>query len=104
MATTNLRLAKGTAPTTLTAVYTVPANTRTCIKSWHVCNKNTTAAKYVTIVVAGTELIFQYPVPAKDTIHEHPVDQILEAGETIQVLGESADLVFYISGREEGTA
>lgn len=101
MAYTNKRLAQGVCATTAATVYTVPTGKKTLVKSWHMCNKNTTATKYVTLLVAGTELIFQYPIPAKDTIHEHPVDQYLHEGETIQILGESTDVVFYISGREE---
>jgi hypothetical protein len=99
MADTLKKLASGTFATVEATLYTVPANTKAIIKSIILCNKNTAAAKYVTLKFAGTEVVFQHAVAAKDTVCLQ-ITGILEAGAVIAGLAESTDVTFYISGIE----
>lgn len=103
MADVSKRLGKGTFGTASTTVYTVPtnpANTAAFIKAITLCNKTATDAT-VTLLLAGTEVIYQHTIKAKDTITIPFLDQILQAGETITGLAGTANAInYYISGRE----
>ncbi|RUT36332.1 hypothetical protein EJP77_04930 [Paenibacillus zeisoli] len=94
------RLGKGIFGTASTTVYTVPASTTTFLKALTICNKTATDAT-VTLLLAGTEVIYQHKIKANDTITIPFLDQILNAGETITGLaGTASALTYYISGRE----
>jgi hypothetical protein len=99
---TSKRFAKGSALTTLTTVYTVPANATAQIKAVSLCN--TTAANVeFNMNLADTSLIWKHVIKAYDTITLPFMDQIIHAGETIKVassINTTGGLVFYISGKE----
>jgi len=99
MADTLKKLASGVLGTTSSTLYTVPANTKAIVKSIILCNK-TTADKYATITFAGTNVIYQHTVKAKDTLVVQ-MTAILESSATITGLAEAADTIdYYISGIE----
>ncbi|MNW03717.1 hypothetical protein D3C71_1996920 [compost metagenome] len=78
----------------------MPASTTTFIKALTICNKTATDA-VVTLLLAGTEVIYQHKIKANDTITIPFLDQILNAGETITGLaGTASTLTYYMSGRE----
>ncbi|WP_433943458.1 hypothetical protein [Paenibacillus sp. SN-8-1] len=94
------RLAKGIFSTASSTLYTVPASTTTFLKALTICNKTATDAT-VTLLLAGTEVIYQHTIKAKDSITIPFLDQILNAGETITGLaGTASALTYYMSGRE----
>lgn len=94
------RLGKGTFGTTSTTVYTAPDDTSAFIKAITLCNKTATDAT-VTLLLAGTEVIYQHSIKAKDTITIPFLDQIIQAGEAITGLAGTANAInYYISGRE----
>lgn len=100
MADISKRLGKGTFGTTSTTVYTTPADTSAFIKAITLCNKTATDAT-VTLLLAGTEVIYQHTIKAKDTITIPFLDQIIQAGEAITGLAGTANAInYYISGRE----
>ncbi|OMF05280.1 hypothetical protein BK129_14945 [Paenibacillus amylolyticus] len=102
MAVIAKRLAKGGATTTLTTVYTAPANTTTLIKAVSICN--TTAANVeFNMNLADTSVIWKHVVKPYDTITLPFMDQIIQAGETIRLstsTSTTGGLTYYISGKE----
>ncbi len=99
MTTVLKKLASGTLGTSSSTLYTVPASTKTIVKSIILCNK-TSSDKYATITFAGTDVIYQHTVKAKDTLVVQ-MTAILEASATIAGLAEAADTIgYYISGIE----
>ncbi|OAT71867.1 hypothetical protein [Parageobacillus thermoglucosidasius] len=99
MAATPKRLYKGTAGTTSSTAYTVPANTTTIVKNIVLTNKSASAAT-VTVVIAGTEIINNYSIDPNDTISVD-LSLVMSAGETITVQASAANAInIYISGVE----
>jgi len=99
MADTLKKLASGTLDTSSATLYTVPTGTKTIVKSIILCNK-TASDKYATITFAGTNVIYQHTVKAKDTLVVQ-MTAILEASATIAGLAEAASTIeYYISGVE----
>lgn len=99
MPTVAKRLYKGTAGTTSTTAYTVPASTTTIVKNIVLTNKTTSSAT-ITVIIAGTEVIYQYNVTAKDTI-TIDLSTVMNATETITLIaGTSSAVNVYISGVE----
>ena len=100
MAVVNKRLAKGTLGSSDTTIYTVPSSTKIYIKAVTFCNISTTA-RNVSLKLAGTNVLYNFPLSAQDTITMPFLDHILEAGETIVGSADESDgVTYYISGRE----
>ncbi|WP_433581583.1 hypothetical protein [Paenibacillus amylolyticus] len=95
------RLGKGTLSTSSAVLYSAaPAGTIVLVKALTLCNKTANEAT-VTFSLAGTEVIFQHTVKAKDTITIPFLDQVLQSGETITGLsGTNNAINYYISGKE----
>lgn len=99
MAVTAKRLYKGTAGTSATTAYTVPASTTTIVKNIVLTNKTASAAT-ATITIAGIEVINNYSVAANDTV-VIDLSLVMSATETITVLAGTASAInVYISGVE----
>ncbi|WP_240371681.1 hypothetical protein [Anoxybacteroides rupiense] len=99
MAATPKRLYKGTAGTTSSTAYTVPANATTIVKNIVLTNKTGSAAT-ITITIAGTEVICGCPVAANDTV-VIDLSLVMSATEAIAVQAGTADAInIYISGVE----
>lgn len=99
MSTVAKRLYKGTAGTTSTTAYTVPAGTTTIVKNIILTNKTTSSAT-ITVIIAGAEVIYQYEVTAKDTV-TIDLSTVMNATETIMLLAGTASTInVYISGIE----
>lgn len=99
MAATPKRLYKGTAGTTSSTAYTVPANTTTIVKNIVLTNKSASVAT-ATIVIAGIEVINNYSINANDTI-AIDLSLVMAATETITVQANAANAInIYISGVE----
>ncbi|MED0686547.1 hypothetical protein [Anoxybacillus ayderensis] len=99
MAATPKRLYKGTAGTTSSTAYTVPANTTTIVKNIVLTNKTGSAAT-ATITIAGIEIVNNYSVNANDTV-VIDLSLVMQAAETITVLSGTASAInIYISGLE----
>lgn len=102
MAITTKRLCKGTLGTTSATLYTAPSATGnyTVVKAVTLCNGSDAAAA-VTLTLAGTTLVSAHVLAARDTITIPFMDQVLQAGETIDGLaGTDAVISYYISGKE----
>ncbi|QLG39405.1 hypothetical protein HW560_15770 [Paenibacillus sp. E222] len=104
MAVVAKRLAKGNFGTGSAAnIYTAPIGSTVLIKAVTICNKLSQAIS-VTLLFAGTEVIYQHTVKANDTITIPFVDQIIYAGESISgfagTSGGSNFATYYISGKE----
>ncbi|MEO2212130.1 hypothetical protein ABGV40_14905 [Paenibacillus amylolyticus] len=95
------RLGKGTLSTGNAILYpAVPAGTIALVKALTLCNKTALDAT-VTISLAGTEVIFQHIIKARDTITIPFLDQVLQPGETITGLAGTTNAInYYISGKE----
>lgn len=99
MAATAKRLYKGTAGTTSSTAYTVPASTTTIVKNIVLTNKTGSAAT-ATVVIAGIEVINNYSVNANDTV-VIDLSLVMSATETITVQAGTANAInVYISGVE----
>ena len=99
MADTLKNLANGVLETTEATLYTVPANTKTIVKSIILCNSTASSAT-VTIKFAGTPVISGYTVNANETLTIQ-ITGVLEAGATISGLAGTASAInYYISGIE----
>jgi protein involved in polysaccharide export with SLBB domain len=83
--------------------YTVPENKNSFVKAITLCNPRSALNVRVTVKFAGISLISYYEIKPSDTITIPFIDQILEAGETIEILIQGTtqfELNYYISGRE----
>lgn len=99
MAATAKRLYKGTAGTTASTAYTVPASTTTIVKNIVLTNKTASEAT-ITITIAGTEIVYGYSVAANDTV-VIDLSLVMNATETITVQsGTTSAINVYISGVE----
>jgi len=99
MADTLKKLASGTLGTTEATLYTVPASTKTIVKSIILCNKTTSTAT-ATIKFAGVEVVAAHAVKANDTLCVQ-ITGVLEASATIAGLASAASAInYYISGIE----
>lgn len=99
MATTPKSLYKGTAGTSASTAYTVPASTVTIVKNIVITNKTNSAAT-VNITVAGLEIVYRYSVEANSTV-TLDVSIVMNANETITVQAGTASAInIYISGVE----
>ncbi len=101
----NKRIGKGTLTDSLANIdaAAVPADYIRFVKAITLCN---TAANtnYVTITIAGTNVVYEYILPAvggENTITIPFIDHVMVATERIQGEAENASEVdYYISGRE----
>ncbi|ANB56422.1 hypothetical protein GFC29_3138 [Anoxybacillus sp. B7M1] len=99
MAAIAKRLYKGTAETSPTTAYTVPANTMTIVKNIVLTNKSASAAT-ATVVIAGIEVVNNYSIDANDTV-VIDLSLVMNATETITVQsGTTSAINVYISGVE----
>jgi len=99
MAETLKKLASGTLGTTEATLYTVPASTKTIVKSIILCNKTASAAT-ATIKFAGVEVIAAHTIKANDTLCVQ-ITGVLEASATIAGLASAASAInYYVSGVE----
>ncbi|RDE19258.1 hypothetical protein [Parageobacillus thermoglucosidasius] len=99
MVATPKRLYKGTAGTTSSTAYTVPSGITTIVKNIVITNKTSNAAT-ATITIAGTEIVYQNPIAANDTVILD-LSLVMNATETITVQAGTANAInIYISGVE----
>lgn len=106
---TPVKLGQSAMPIATAVLYTVPANTRAFIKDIDICNTSTTVL-YATVYlvpsggIAGTSnmLIPSFPInPAlSGGMFQWGGSQILNAGDTIQIMGSAAGLTINASGAE----
>lgn len=96
---TSVRLAQGTAGIGLSTVYTVPVGSTAIIKAITLCNK-TIQSVAITMTFAGTYVLYSHGITNYDTLTIPFIDQVLQAGEVIQVSANFAGSIdFYISGK-----
>lgn len=107
MAITAKQLAEGQLPNAAAALYTVPADTTTYIKGMTLHNSDA-ATRTFTIwfrqAVTGNTRIIAYVALKSRYTYQHPVETVLDAGDSIRGEDDSAasDKVDYtISGAEE---
>lgn len=100
MAVTNKKLASGTLSDSEATLYTVPASTKTIVKSVTLCNTSATAAT-VTIKFDGVAIWSELSIEANATLHIPQLDHIVEAAKLVKGLsGTDAVIDYYISGKE----
>lgn len=102
MTTTDKKLCSGTLSESNATLYTAPASVGNyaIIKAVTLCNK-TAAAATVTLKFDGIEIVAGHSIVAYDTITIPFIDQILDAGELIEGLSDTAAAInYYISGKE----
>lgn len=100
------QLGQGAMTTAYTSFYTVPANTRTYIKQFDICNTTAGAINvYVSFVpVGGTAdttnaILYNATIPAYSTLQWCGA-QILNASGTVQAKGSAAGCTITITGGE----
>ncbi|MFF3249742.1 hypothetical protein ACFYWP_01760 [Actinacidiphila glaucinigra] len=99
MANVPKKLFRGVASTTLTGVYTVPADTTTIITNIVVANAGTSSAS-ILVKLGAITLIPNTPVPGNGMI-TLDVTQVMDvAGQLVEVQGTSTSLGVHISGVE----
>jgi hypothetical protein len=102
------RLYIGQPGTTLGTLFTVPANTKVIVTNIVLCNTATTTVKVTLHFVPNgssasnaNKIIADYPVSANDTVVIDDLSIVLEAGDTIQAVQDTANAVtVYVSGVE----
>lgn len=102
-----LRLGSGQLGTAYATIYTCPTDRRAYIKDINLCNTHSGKEHaYVAIVPSGQtagvayEILSNYGIDAYNT-HRWTGTQIMNAGDTIQVKGSSANkITVYVSGAE----
>lgn len=92
--------------TSYVSMYTVPANTRTYIKEFDICNTTAgTINVYVSFVLAGgtasasNAILYNAPIPAYSTLQWCGA-QILNASGTIQAKASAAGCTITVTGGE----
>ena len=96
MATTYLRLCKGVFTNSKATIYTCTA--KTLVKAVTLCNK-TAGNVTVTLLYAGTNVIFNHVIAAYDTITVPFFDQMLLDTELIEGnASANTSIEYYISG------
>lgn len=98
MADTLKRLAKAAITGSVVTIYTVPASTQAIVRNIHINNGNATS-ETITLVVAGTNFLKDLPLSPKGGFNEN-YGVVLEAGETITVVGSTTGMTIFISGVE----
>lgn len=98
MAETFEILYRGSASTSLTTVYTVPAATKTLVTSILVTNTAGSSATY-DIHLDDVEIANDVSVPANDSALLE-IKQVLDAGQTIKALASATTVRFHMSGLE----
>lgn len=104
------KLAQGAIETSTSTIYITPPNTQAYVKDICVCNTSTNKIAVTIYLVsngasAGTTgsnanaLYYQFDIDSHTTLHWTGV-QILNAGDTIQVLAAATGLVITISGAQ----
>ncbi|OPG98415.1 hypothetical protein B2I21_08680 [Chryseobacterium mucoviscidosis] len=100
MAAVPKRLYKGLATTTATNVYPVPTGAITMVKAVTLCNTTSAVATFK-MSLGGTSVIFDHQIKANDTVTIPFLDQIMSAGEAIQISCTPSNAIsVYISGKE----
>lgn len=100
MAINNKRLASGTLSNANATLYTVPASTKTIIKSISLCNTSASPAT-ITLSLNGIYVFSAYSLAANSYLHIPQFDQIIDATELFEGLsGTDAVIDYYISGKE----
>jgi len=96
----DIRLAKGTLGTTVTTLYTVPASTKTVVKSLSLTNRATSDVM-VEITFAGCYVIPLFVLIARSLIFLSPLNHVLHAGDLISGCASVANSVdYYVTGEE----
>lgn len=95
------RLGKGTLTTSNATLVAAPgAGVYYIVKSLTICNK-TSVDDVVTFKLAGTEILYQHPITAKDSLTIPFLDHVVHTGELIEGnAGANSSLTYYISGIE----
>lgn len=95
MSVEDKKLCAGTLTNSKITLYTVPAATKTIVKSVILCNKTSSAAT-VDLYFDGKLLLKNYTIPGYDTYVIPYIDSILEATELIEGNSDTASAVDYI--------
>lgn len=99
MAVTPINIYRGTAPTTLTTVYTVPTGKKVIIKNIIVTSVSS-AEGYINIQAGGKSVLSKVVIKPRDVM-VLDLSLVLEAGETISVNQQYANFLdVHISGVE----
>ncbi|AKY03331.1 hypothetical protein FDI80_gp21 [Streptomyces phage Aaronocolus] len=99
MANFPTRLFRGVASTTLTSVYTVPADTTTIVTNIVIANTNSSATS-VLVKMGAITVVPNTPVPANG-IFTLDMSQVMDiAGQAIEVQGSASGVGVHISGVE----
>jgi hypothetical protein len=98
MANTPKRLSRGNTSTTLTTVYTVPSSTTTIVTNIVVANSGTSAAT-ILIQLNGLAIIPNTSLPGNG-IFTLDISQVMDAGDTVKVQGNTTTCQYFISGVE----
>lgn len=92
MAEVSKKLYNATLGDSNATLYTVPAATKTIVKSITLCNR-TAAAATATIELDGIYIINGHSIAARDSIIIPNVDQILDTGDLIEGLAGTASAI-----------
>jgi hypothetical protein len=94
------------APTTLTTLYTVPANTSTVVSTLCICNQSSSSATFrVAVRPAGASIstkhyiAYDTPIPSNDTIHL-TIGASLGNTDVVSVYASTSTMSFNLFGSE----
>ena len=106
MALTEKKVAQREMTTTLVTVYTVPDNTRLYLKTFDICNTSLFERRATVHLVprlgapgAGTTIVPDVEMPARSMLQWTGL-QILDDGDSIQVVADDAGVTINMSGAE----
>ena len=103
---TPVKLGQAAITATVATLYTTPTSTRTLVKDMHICNTTAGSVNVTLYLVptggtAGTSnaLLIDKAVASKDTYRWEGV-QVMNAGDTIQVIASATGCTITASGAE----
>ena len=98
--TTSKRLCSGIASDSLATIYTATAAKTTIIKAITLCNTSIQTVN-ITMTFDGIYVLKLHSITSYDTLTIPFIDQVLEAGDLIQIQASITSAVnYYISGKE----
>lgn len=89
---------RGSVPTTLSTLYSVPSATEIVVTSIIVANAAGDIAE-ITINLGGVEILKDGRLSAGDSVH-FDIKQVLQESDTIEALSDIAGITLHVSGVE----
>lgn len=89
---------RGSVPTTLSTLYTVPSSTEVVVTSIIVANAASETAE-ITIRLGGVEILKDGKLSTGDSVH-FDIRQVMQASDAVEALSDIAGITLHVSGVE----